>query len=242
MADAAHRRPGGPNETCFYCDGVFPAGDLIATPIPSKSLAGGAARTSIIHVQICRDCAVTAKANDVHLSTFLSRAIAEIPELAPVPPDPGPSERAEVFTLEEQLLVCAGYDGTAGFTAHPDYERILSVIVKNARAHVFAELGYRCPGWPETLVIRSLPAATQRWITTFLEIDHSQTWPAAGSRLMVRMFTAEDMQAGWVTVQPRRYAYAVFENGAVTVRSIIREYLLTEVSWGTAHATPSAPK
>ena len=39
------------------------------------------------------------------------------------------------------------------------------------------------------------------------------------------------MVDGWIIVQPSVYVFAVIETDYVTVRSIIREYLLTEVTW-----------
>ena len=39
------------------------------------------------------------------------------------------------------------------------------------------------------------------------------------------------MVDGWIIVQPGVYVFAIIETEGVTVRSIIREYLLTEVTW-----------
>lgn len=39
------------------------------------------------------------------------------------------------------------------------------------------------------------------------------------------------MENGWVVVQKGIYRYAVFQAGTMMVRSVIRDYLATEVYW-----------
>lgn len=56
-------------------------------------------------------------------------------------------------------------------------------------------------------------------------------WAEVGSRMMTRQLTGQDMDGGWVVAQPGVYRYAVFQNGSITVRSVIREYLATEAFW-----------
>ena len=56
-------------------------------------------------------------------------------------------------------------------------------------------------------------------------------WPEVGSRMMTRYATGQDMENGWVIVQKGIYRYAVFQAGTMMVRSVIRNYLATEVYW-----------
>ena len=218
---------------CFHCAQKFASEAMIAMRIPADGIASDARRGSIVRVSMCRSCAMRVSGDDAYLSMFLKQGIANVPELERDRPRDG---EIGVFTHEEQLLVSAAYDGLPRFISNPQYERILAVIVKNARAHVLAELGRVMPGWPDAMLVKTLPNASLAWIDSFLKIDHTQTWPQAGSRLMVRMFTGENMQSGWIIVAPDSYAYTVFENGGVTVRSIIKEYLLTEISWGSGES------
>ena len=215
---------------CFHCEGRFSPDAMIAMRTPAEGIASDARRRSIVRVSMCRSCAMRISGDDAYLSMFIKQGIAKVPELGR---DWIHDGQVDVFTHEEQLLVSATFDGMPRFISNPQYERILAVIVKNARAHVLAELGRVMPGWPDAMLVKTLPNASLAWINSFLEIDHTQTWPQAGSRLMVRMFTGENMQSGWIVVAPDSYAYTVFENGGVTVRSIIKEYLLTEISWGS---------
>ncbi|MEZ5767187.1 MAG: hypothetical protein R3D80_05580 [Paracoccaceae bacterium] len=49
---------------------------------------------------------------------------------------------------------------------------------------------------------------------------------------MQRLVTGEDMRSdGWVIVQPGIYRFAVMDIGQFVVRTVIREYLATEVIW-----------
>ena len=49
---------------------------------------------------------------------------------------------------------------------------------------------------------------------------------------MTRLVTGDDMRPdGWVVVQPNVYRFAVMDQDQFVVRSVIREYLATEVAW-----------
>ena len=56
-------------------------------------------------------------------------------------------------------------------------------------------------------------------------------WPEVGSRMMQRLVMG-DLNRGWVTVQEGVYRYMVVQLfGGTVVRSVIREYMATEVLW-----------
>jgi hypothetical protein len=56
-------------------------------------------------------------------------------------------------------------------------------------------------------------------------------WPEVGSRMMTRLLTGEDMAGEWVVVQEGAYRYSVQQEGGLRVRSVLSEYLATEVQW-----------
>jgi hypothetical protein len=56
-------------------------------------------------------------------------------------------------------------------------------------------------------------------------------WPEVGSRMMTRFATGEDLVDGWVEVQTGLYRYGVFQADGLVVRSVIANYLATEVRW-----------
>ena len=55
--------------------------------------------------------------------------------------------------------------------------------------------------------------------------------PEVGSRMMVRVFTGQDMRDGWVIVQDGVYRFRVQERSGIVVRSALCEYVATEVHW-----------
>jgi hypothetical protein len=65
----------------------------------------------------------------------------------------------------------------------------------------------------------------------FESIDNGLLWPEVGSRMMTRVITGQDLSNGWVIVQEGVYRYAVVQQGGILVRSVLREYLATEVYW-----------
>ena len=66
------------------------------------------------------------------------------------------------------------------------------------------------------------------------ENDYAGTlagWPEVGSRMMTRVVTGQDLCGVWVVVQDGVYRYRVDQCGTIRVRSILHEYLATEVYW-----------
>ena len=49
--------------------------------------------------------------------------------------------------------------------------------------------------------------------------------------MLTRVMTGQDLDDGWVNVQDDIYRYVVFQQGTLTVRSVIHNYLATEVVW-----------
>jgi hypothetical protein len=56
-------------------------------------------------------------------------------------------------------------------------------------------------------------------------------WPEVGSRLMQHIATGHDMVGSWIIVQPEHYRYSLEEDDGIVVRSVIWNYLATEVRW-----------
>ncbi len=49
--------------------------------------------------------------------------------------------------------------------------------------------------------------------------------------MMTRVITGQDLDGPWVTVQEGTYRYSVAQRGGLVVRSVLYEYLTTEVQW-----------
>lgn len=66
---------------------------------------------------------------------------------------------------------------------------------------------------------------------TFENATDGALWQEVGSQMLTRVVTGHDLQDGWVIVQDGVYRYAVLQDGLMTVRMVIREYLAAEVTW-----------
>jgi hypothetical protein len=84
---------------------------------------------------------------------------------------------------------------------------------------------------PDDVFIGALETMDEDRLADFLTVDLGPGYPEVGSRMLQRVFDGSDMINGWIVVQPEIYVFAVIETEGILVRSIIREYLLTEVFW-----------
>jgi len=49
--------------------------------------------------------------------------------------------------------------------------------------------------------------------------------------MTIQVFDEETMVGDWVIVEPGRYRYSIDWSGAITVKTVIWEYLATETVW-----------
>ena len=139
--------------------------------------------------------------------------------------------------LRERILqsrLCQGsLWGEPRVSWKPDIERVNNVVIKNARGHAFYELGEPLMHPPSAVMwdpVEVLPAAQR---SAFERVPPPTTYPEVGSRLMQRLAGEDALARGWIDVQDRVYRYAVMQGsgGEVIVRTLVREYLATEVVW-----------
>jgi len=118
----------------------------------------------------------------------------------------------------------------------PERDRIERVVIKNARGQVFFECGE--PIFEAPAHVFSVPlgmmAEQQRQDFELVDDGNIARWPEVGSRLLTRMCTGEDMEGSWIVVQDHVYRYAINFNPPIRVRTVISEYLATEVVWESA--------
>lgn len=97
------------------------------------------------------------------------------------------------------------------------------MILKNARGHAFFE-------FVEPMLADPDMSGLFRWRIT----DMGHFLPEVGSRMLTRVMTGQDLCGSWVIVQDETYRYTVAQQGCMRVRSVIAEYLATEVYWSNA--------
>jgi hypothetical protein len=121
----------------------------------------------------------------------------------------------------------------------PEAGRVERVLVKNARGHVLFESALPISQAPNSVSFRAIATMTDDEYQDFDGTDvggsaGANLFPEVGSRGLTRVATSEDLVDGWVEVQSGVYRYRVSHFDSETVvRTVIREYLATEVIWGS---------
>jgi hypothetical protein len=108
------------------------------------------------------------------------------------------------------------------------------VVVKNARGHAFYEYCEPMLTEPERVSTAPLDAMSKAERESFENSEDDGMlagWPEVGSRMMTRVMTGKDLYGGWIVVQDGVYRYRVDQCGTIRVRSVLFEYLATEVCW-----------
>lgn len=221
---------------CIHCGEVLASVETNLDHVPSKSILDRPFPENLPTIRICRSCNTSFSNDEEYFIAFLGSVLA-----GSANPDHQVVERAEKtlsqnlrlqHEIEAQLRVEKDSDGNDRVVFVPDIERIRNVVIKNARGHVFFEHGQPALGEPANVAIEPLQNLTPEAVRLFEKIDYGPGWPEVGSRLMSRLISGEDMRAdGWVIVQPNVYRFAVVDDGQFVVRTVIREYLATEVVW-----------
>lgn len=221
---------------CIHCGAVLVSVETSLDHVPSKGILDRPFPENLPTIRICRSCNTSFSRDEEYFIAFLGSVLAGTAN-----PHRQVVERAEKTLsknfrlqdeIEAQLRIEKDADGNDQVTFVPDINRIRNVVIKNARGHVLFEHGQPAVGEPQHIAIEPLQILTPEAVRSFETIDYGPGWPEVGSRLMSRLVSGEDMRAdGWVIVQPDVYRFAVVDNGQFVVRTVIREYLATEVVW-----------
>lgn len=112
--------------------------------------------------------------------------------------------------------------------------RVERVVVKTARGHVSYEYGEPMLNGPEhawTLPLTAMTAAEREEFENAGTAGELAGWAEVGSRMMRRALTGQDMRDGCVFVQDGIYRFCVEQSGGILIRSVLFEYLATDVYW-----------
>jgi len=233
MRDYADERHKG---WCIHCKAGFKNVESNLDHVPSKTILDRPFPNDLPTVRICKSCNTSFSNDEEYFTAFLGSVLAGSAD-----PDQQVVARSEKVLdsncrlqneIESQLQIVKDEDGNDRITFVPDMVRIQNVVVKNARGHVLFEHGQPAEGEPARVAIQPIPTLPPNMLANFEAIDYGAGWPEVGSRLMQRLVSGEDMRPdGWVVVQPNVYRFAVMDQGQFIVRTVIREYLATEVAW-----------
>ena len=227
--DASLRR------SCIHC------GALITSSrdhVPSKCLLREPHPVNLPVVGICSDCNNGFAADEEYLFLFLSCVLAGSTD-----PDSQENPKARrALRHHDKLRRRIELSKTMGKSINggnqciwtPETDRIARVVVKNARGHAYYEYAEPILGEPAHVWAVPLESLTVSQREAFENIHGDRTiagWPEVSSRMMTRVTTGQDLVDGWVIVQDGVYRYGLERCGTILVKSVLYNYLATEVCW-----------
>ncbi|MGR9327456.1 hypothetical protein ACU8OT_29365 (plasmid) [Rhizobium leguminosarum] len=223
---------------CIHCSRPLMGLETNEDHVPTKSLLTKPRPHHLPVVLICKECNTGFSLDEQYAVTFLSCVLAGStdPEEQPNASatralTESPALRTRIEQSRTEFVTLSGETRTVW---KPDMSRLERVALKNARGHAYFEYGEPMLDAPTHLSILPLEsmAATERRDFEGLRDEGEPTpLPEVGSRMLTRFLTGEDMIGYWVVVQEGVYRYCVQQAGGLRVRSVLSEYLATEVQW-----------
>lgn len=231
-----------PERTCVHCGIELDETNSTQEHIPSKSLLMKPYPEELMTTAACRECNSSFSRDEEYLAALLSAVLAGSTD----PKKQKNARMAKTFMrrkglrarIEETRVEIETLLGESQIIFVPELARVNRVIVKNARCHALYDLDRWLAEKPETVIAVPLQFFSQEQYEEF-ETAYSELglWPEIGTRMFQRMcFQVDPLQAdmfgSWVIVQDGVYRYMAEDWGdSVSVKSVIHEYLATEVYW-----------
>lgn len=220
---------------CIHCGGWIIELETNRDHVPSKSLLQKPYPPNLPIVQICKTCNEGFSLDEEYLCAFLASVLTGSTD-----PDHQSNPQTErILRRNKKLRARIDRSKTQNETLFgetqilwtPEWNRINRVVIKNARGHAFYEHGE--PMMSEPAHVRTVPleSFTSQQLINFENIDYGNGWPEVGSRMMTRMITGKDILGAWIVVQDGVYRYCAAHQGEMLVRTVLYEYLATEVYW-----------
>ena len=220
---------------CVHCARRIDQVESNRDHIPSKSLLRKPYPESLPTVDVCKSCNESFSGDEEYFAAFIGCVLSGSTD-----PDcqqdsrvrgiltrsPKLRRRIENARTESRTL----FDDQPRILWQPERERVERVILKNARGHAYYEYGEPMLEPPTGIWFTPLELLKPEQRSQFEDVQR-EIWPEVGSRMLTRVVTGQDLWDGWVIAQDDVYRYAVVPDGRLMVRSVIHEYLATEVRW-----------
>ena len=230
-----------PKGICVHCGTTLVPANATREHIPSKFLLRKPYPKELTIMGACRVCNTSFSRDEEYLFALLSAVLAGTTD----PDKQKTSKASRMFReqpglrvrIEKSKAETKTLSGTIEIIFMPERERVNNVIVKNARCHALYELDQKMFGEPDHVFTVPLHSFTEEQSVDFETVDSDVGWAEIGTFMFIRQSYAFDparpsMLGSWVIVQDGVYRYAVVdEGGGLLVRSVIEEYLATEVYW-----------
>lgn len=236
MEEIAEFNDDGHKAWCIHCGNSILVASKNWDHIPSKVLLDSPLPAHTPQVEVCVSCNKGFSLDEEYFAAFLSCVIS-----GSTSPDAQADPRMQralarnpslVARLEASKQVSTDLFDGEKLIWLPEIERINNVVVKNARGHAFFEFGEPMLNKPDRVWTIPLASLSDLQRAEFENLDATcAIWPEVGSRMMTRVLTGQDLINGWINVQNNVYRYSVAQDGGLLVRTVIRNYLATEVTW-----------
>jgi len=220
---------------CLYCGyGFGEARRRSVDHVPSKTLLQQPYPENLPTVPACVECNSGFSGDEQYVQVFIGCALSGSVE-------PSAQFDAKVRAallrstalrtrIESSMRKPSSEGGPVRW--EPEHERLATVLVKNARGHLWHEHADRRRGEPTVVysALESLACEQRELFENPPEVGAAL--PEVGSRALQRRFSG-DWLDGWTFVQDDRYRFAVdyLEGDTVRVRMVIAEYLAVAVVW-----------
>jgi hypothetical protein len=223
---------------CIHCTRPLEGLDTNEDHVPSKSLLAKPRPRHLPIVTICRECNAGFSLDEQYAVTFLSCVLAG--STAPEKQSNASAARALTDSaalrarIEKSRTEYVTLCGETRILWKPELNRIERVALKNARGHAYFEYGepmLEAPAHASALPLESMTVSEREDFEGLCDNGNLTAWPEVGSRMMTRVVTGEDMAGEWIVVQEGIYRYSVQQIDGLRVRSVLSEYLATEVRW-----------
>lgn len=220
---------------CIHCGGWIAGRECNRDHVPSQSLLRKPYPENLPLVEVCKACNEGFSLDEEYLIAFLGCVLAgstdpdrhENPRVERIlRQSPKLKERIESAKTEYRTL-----GGETRLVWKPEMDRVNRIIVKNARGHAFFEYGEPMLDEPASVWSAPLESLSMSQREQFENLDMGNFWPEVGSRMLTRVVTGQDLSGGWLIVQDGVYRYCVAPCDSLLVRSVLFEYLATEVHW-----------
>jgi hypothetical protein len=222
---------------CIHCGQRIADNETNRDHVPSKSILLKPYPANLPIVQICKACNSGFSHDEEYLIAFLGSVLAGCtdPEKQTHPTAARILRRSQKLRarIEAAKSEYRTQGGEVRLVWSPESDRINRVVLKNARGHAFYEIGEPMLNPPTHVWSAPLESLSAEQRTDFEDAGFGPFWPEVGSRMLTRLVTGQDLLlvGGWIVVQEGVYRYAVAQVGLMRVRTVLFDYLATEVYW-----------
>jgi hypothetical protein len=202
--------------------------------VPSKALVREPYPPNLSAVQVCVDCNNGFSADEQYFAAFIGCVLAGATTPGGIS-DPrtrrileeNPGLRARIQRARHEPV-----GSSKSPLWEPEAARIINVLTKNARGHLWFECEQIERAAP-AVGFAALETLDSKRRIAFESRCRESVLPEVGTRLLDRTLTGRDMVDDWVVVQEGIYRFNVDldRNDGSRARIVLAEYLAAEIVW-----------